>query len=291
MRTGCAFGVPFWRDAMPITRRLTTALAMIALMGGVSAVASCKPNSGVAGGGGSALSKYEAATDIPMGSKDAKVVMVEYASVTCGHCANLNNKVLPEIKEKYVKTGKVRYVYREFPTAPVELAMAGHLVARCAGGEKRDLVIDTIMRQQQELFTQAQGPTGAEQFFKTLAASVGMSDGQLDACLKNEALLKTLADVREAGLAAGVGGTPSIFINGEKFEGPAGREMETPDLAKALDAAIAKAVWVEHFISLKAQCLQLRHRDSMCLCGRMAGTSSFAKCTGRGFSKLGARAR
>ena len=89
--------------------------------------------------------------------------------------------------------------------------------------------------------TQAQGPTGAEQYFKTLAASVGMSDGQFNECLKNEPLLKTLADVREGGIAAGVTGTPTIFINGDKFEGPTGREMETPDVVKALDAAIAKA--------------------------------------------------
>jgi protein-disulfide isomerase len=226
---------------MPMTRRVTTALAMIALTGGLLAVASCKPNSGAAGGGGSALSKYEVATDFPMGSKDAKVVMVEYASVTCPHCANFHNNVLPTIKEKYITPGKVRYVFREFPTPPVELAMAGHLIARCAGGEKRDLVIGTIMRQQQEMVVQAQGPTGAEQYFKTLAASVGMSDSQFSECLKNEAMLKTLADVREGGIAAGVAGTPTIFINGEKYEGPAGREIETPDMVKALDAALAKA--------------------------------------------------
>lgn len=227
---------------MPMTRRFTTAVAMIALTGSILALASCKPGGGgTAGGGGSALSKYEAATDFPVGSKDAKVVMVEYASVTCSHCANLNNNVLPEIKEKYIKTGKVRYVYREFPTPPVELAMAGHLIARCAGGEKRDLIIDTIMRQQQEMVVQAQGPTGAEQYFKTLAASVGMSENQFSECLKNEALLKTLAEVREGGIAAGVAGTPTIFLNGEKFEGPAGREVETPDMIKALDAALAKA--------------------------------------------------
>lgn len=226
---------------MSFTRRMSTAIAMIALTGGLLAVASCKPNGGAAGGGGSALSKYEAATDFPMGSKDAKVVMVEYASVTCPHCANFHNNVLPALKEKYITPGKVRYVFREFPTPPIELAMAGHLIARCAGGEKRDAVISTIMRQQMEMVTQAQGPTGAEQYFKTLAASVGMSDGQFSECLKNEAMLKTLADVREGGIAAGVTGTPTIFINGEKFEGPAGREMETPDLVKALDAAVAKA--------------------------------------------------
>ena len=226
---------------MSITRHMTTAIAMIALTGGLLAITSCKPNGSAAGGGGSALSKYEAATDIPMGSKDAKVVLVEYASVTCGHCANFHNNVLPALKEKYITPGKVRYVFREFPTPPVELAMAGHLIARCAGGDKRDAVISTIMRQQMEMVTQAQGPTGAEQYFKTLAASVGMSDGQFSECLKNEPLLKTLADVREGGITAGVTGTPTIFINGEKFEGPAGREMETGDLVKVLDAAIAKA--------------------------------------------------
>ena len=226
---------------MLLTRRLKNVFAVMALAGGVLALASCNQSGGAAGGGGSALSKHEAASDMPMGSKDAKVVLVEYASVTCGHCANFHANVLPTIKEKFITPGKVRYVFREFPTPPVELAMAGHLIARCAGGEKRDLVISTIMRQQQELVTQAQGPTGAEQYFKTLAASVGMSDGQFDACLKNETLLKTLAEVREGGIGAGVTGTPTIFINGVKFEAPGGREMEPSHLVKALDAALVKA--------------------------------------------------
>ena len=226
---------------MLLNRRLKNAFAVMALAGGVLALASCNQSGGAAGGGGSALSKHEAASDMPMGSKDAKVVLVEYASVTCGHCANFHANVLPIIKEKFITPGKVRYVFREFPTTPVELAMAGHLLARCAGGEKRDLVISTIMRQQQEMVTQAQGPTGAEQYFKTLAASVGMSDGQFDACLKNETLLKTLAEVREGGIGAGVTGTPTIFINGVKFEAPGGREMEPSDLVKALDAALVKA--------------------------------------------------
>jgi protein-disulfide isomerase len=226
---------------MLATRRFSALVASLVLAGGLIAVSGCKPNGGAAGGGGSALSKHEAATDMPIGSKDAKVVLVEYASVTCGHCANFHEKVLPTIKEKYITPGKVRYVFREFPTPPVELAMAGHLIARCAGGEKRDAIIATIMRQQQEMVTQAQGPAGVKQFFMTIAASAGMSETQFDACLKNEPMLKTLADVREGGIAAGVTGTPTIFINGEKFEGPGGREMEPADLVKALDAALTKA--------------------------------------------------
>jgi protein-disulfide isomerase len=226
---------------MLMTRKMTKAVAAFVLAAGLLAAASCNPASNSGAGGGGGLSKYETATDIPLGSKEAKIVMVEYASITCPHCANFHNNVLPTLKEKYITPGKVRYVFREFPTPPVELAMAGHLIARCAGADKRDLVISTIMRQQQDMVTQAQGPTGAEQYFKTLAASVGMSEGQFNACLKNEDLLKTLADVREGGLKAGVTGTPTIFINGTKFEGPGGREMEASDLEKALDAALTKA--------------------------------------------------
>jgi protein-disulfide isomerase len=222
---------------MNISRRLTTTFAVIALTGGLLAISSCKPKGGAAGGGGSALSKYEAATDIPMGSKDAKVVLVEYASVTCGHCATFHETVLPTLKEKYITPGKVRYVFREFPTPPINLAVAGHSIARCAGAGKRDDVISTIMRQQQDMAKQAQGPTGTRQFFLTIAASAGMSEAQFEACLKDEALLKTLVDIQEGGSAAGVTGTPTLFINGERLD--ANPELEA--VTKALDAAIAKA--------------------------------------------------
>lgn len=203
-------------------------------------LSACSPGGGGASGGvpGSAL---ENATDFPVGSKDAKVVMIEYASVTCPHCANFHTQVLPTIKEKYISTGKVRYVFREFPTEPVQLATAGHLLARCAGGEKRDQIIDALMRGQRELFAQAQGPTGAEQALLNIAVSAGMDKAKFDACMANQDILKDLVDIREGGVKAGVQGTPTIFINGEKFEGPTTREMTVDDVTKALDAALAKA--------------------------------------------------
>jgi protein-disulfide isomerase len=209
------------------------------VLGAVLLASACGPTAN--NGSGKAASKFETVTDFPVGSKEAKVVMVEYASITCPHCANFHMTVLPTIKEKYITPGKVRYVFREFPTPPTELAMAGHLVARCAGGDKRDQVIDTLMRQQGDLVTQAQGPTGAKQAFLNIALSVGMNESQFDACMKNEEQLKTLVDVRDGGIEAGVTGTPTIFINGEKFEGPAGREATPEDISKALDAALAKA--------------------------------------------------
>lgn len=226
---------------MQLPVRASKLVTSIALLAATVTMAACNNNAGPPGGGAGALSKYEVASDIAIGSKDAKVVLVEYASVTCPHCANFHNNVLPTLKEKYVTPGKLRVVFREYPTAPVELAMAGHAIARCAGGEKRDLVISTIMRQQMEMVTQAQGPTGAEQYFKTLAASVGMSEQQYKDCLSNEEVLKTLVEVKEGGDKAGVTGTPTFFINGVKFEAPGGREVEAKDMIPVLDAAIAKA--------------------------------------------------
>ena len=213
--------------------------AKLAVVATALALSACSPSAGGKSGGapGSAL---ETATDFPMGSKDAKVVMIEYASITCPHCANFHVNVLPTIKEKYITPGKVRYVFREFPTPPVELATAGHLLARCAGGEKRDQVIDALMRGQIDLVTQAQGPSGAKQALLNVAVSVGMNEGQFDACMANQDQLKILVDVQEGGVKAGVQGTPTIFINGEQYEAPAGREMTADDISKALDAALAK---------------------------------------------------
>ncbi len=203
-------------------------------------LSACSPS---AGGkpAGSPSSALENATDFPMGSKDAKVVMIEYASITCPHCANFHTNVLPTIKEKYITPGNVRYVFREFPTPPVELATAGHLLARCAGGEKRDQIIDALMRGQTDMVTQAQGPSGVRQALLNVAVSAGMNEAQFDACMANQDQLKILVDVQEDGVKAGVTGTPSIFINGEKFEGPGGREMTAEDVSKALDAALTKS--------------------------------------------------
>lgn len=220
---------------LSFTKRAAMASLVIAGMMSFGFVASCKNKSG-------ANSKFEQAFDIPVGSKDAKVVLVEYASVMCPHCATFQHEVLPQIMEKYVKTNKVRYVFREFPTAPVNLAMAGHLMGRCVDPSKREALVDMLMAQQKEIFQAAQGAGGVKQAFVNIAASAGMSEAEFDKCMENKEKLKLLADIHAYGSETDkIDGTPSFFVNGQKIEGPVGREYNFEDISKAIEAELAKA--------------------------------------------------
>lgn len=184
---------------------------------------------------------YELASDLPEGSKDAKVVMVEYASVMCPHCADFQKDIIPQIMENYVKTGKVRYVFREFPTQPVELATAGHLIARCVAKDKREAVISALMSNQKDIFVQAQAGAGVKSLM-TVAASAGMSEADFEKCLSDKEKLKTLEEITQYGSDHDkVTGTPTILINGATYTPPEGKGYEYAEMAKALDAAIAKA--------------------------------------------------
>ena len=115
--------------------------AMIAAVGATLALAAC-------GGGGTSA---PAEGDMAKGAgEDAAVTVVEYASVTCGVCAAWNEQVKPEFEERYVDNNRVRFVFRELPTAPQDIAVAGFLLARCAGEDRYFEVVDQIMRSQRE---------------------------------------------------------------------------------------------------------------------------------------------
>ncbi|HMP61919.1 MAG TPA: thioredoxin domain-containing protein, partial [Phenylobacterium sp.] len=91
--------------------------------------------------------------DMTLGDPNAPVKMIEYASLSCVHCATFNNDVFPTLKTKYIDTGKVHYTFREFLTPPVEVAAAGFLLARCAGEDRYFEVVDAIFHSQREMFT------------------------------------------------------------------------------------------------------------------------------------------
>jgi protein-disulfide isomerase len=171
------------------------------------------------------------ADDMSMGNPQAKVTVIEYASASCPHCAEFNNEVFPAFKAKYIDSGKIRYVFREYLTPPVEVAASGFLIARCAGKDKYFNVLDAIYRGQQQMYQ-----TG--DFRGTLlriAESAGLSEQQFDACTTDEAALKALgARADKAVKEDGITGTPTFVVNGKKMDEGAA------SLAK-LDAAIAAA--------------------------------------------------
>lgn len=199
------------------SRRLVLVAAMVSGL----ALAGC--NKGGASG--------PAVGDMSMGDPNAPVKMVEYASVTCSHCARFGMEVFPEFKAKYVDTGQVYYTLKEFLTPPIEVATAGFLVARCAGEDKYFSVINTLFRTQGEMFASGDLRGG----LLRVAQSAGMTEEQFNACIMDEEALVALdARVRQA-LRDDISATPTFVINGKRIKGGAATMAE-------LDAAVAEAL-------------------------------------------------
>jgi protein-disulfide isomerase len=197
-------------------------LLLIAAAGASLALAGCSK-----GGGAGAAS----ADDMTLGDPNAKVKVVEYASVTCSHCAAFNETTFPAFKTKYIDTGKVHYTFKEFLTPPEQVAAAGFLVARCAGKDKYFTVIDALFRGQQEMFQSGDMRGG----LLRVAQSAGMTEEQFNACVADEAALTALNErVDKAIRQDGIQATPTFVVNGKK--------IKEGDISIAeLDAAIAEA--------------------------------------------------
>ena len=157
-------------------------------------------------------SAYEVAGDHALGKADAPITIVEYASVTCPHCADWTLNVFPHVRTKYIDTGKVRYVFREFPTPPADLAMVGHLIANCAPDEKYFEVLHVQFKRQRQIL----GSSDIKGEYVNLAKSAGMSEADFETCMSNETEIARLNDVIRGGVDAGVTGTPTFFVNGKK---------------------------------------------------------------------------
>jgi len=172
--------------------------------------------------------------DMAIGAEDAPVTIVEYASVTCPHCATFHETVYPQIKQKYVDTGRVRFVFREFPTPPATLAVAGFMVARCAA-EKTDksayfAVLDNLFRTQ---MTWAFGDDPRGELLK-IAAQAGMDEQAFTQCLERKDILAGINEKVENGAEEyEISGTPSFIIDGEKM-----RLATFEDFEQAIDARL-----------------------------------------------------
>ncbi len=167
--------------------------------------------------------------DRTLGSATAPVTLTVYLSTTCGHCAAWHNNDFPAFKARWVDTGKVRVAFRDLPTSPSDVAVAGAVIARCAPEEKYDVVLDALFRTQARLYAQPGRPQRETviRWLATGGAAAGLTREQMTACLTTEAAFAEVEARADQSFADGVNGTPSFFVNGQR----------TPDTMPAWDVA------------------------------------------------------
>ena len=160
-------------------------------------------------------------TDHVLGDPKAPITLIEYASFTCPHCAHFHTQVLPELKKKWIDTGKVKLVYRDFPLDQVATKAAQ--IAECAPNDRYFGVIDLIFRGQPQ-WAASQDPIA--ELAKPLRIA-GMGENEIKACLANEAMSNAVISDYKTGEALGVNSTPTLIINGQLY--PGARSVEELD--------------------------------------------------------------
>lgn len=155
----------------------------------------------------------EALPDMSMGKSGAPVTVVEYASMTCPHCAEFDIDTFPAFKKKYIDTGKVYYILREFPFDP--RAEAGFMLARCSK-DKYFAMVDLLFHQQDHWVM----ADDAKAALLQLSKLAGFTQESFTACLTDQKLLDQIRAVKNrAEKDFGVNATPTFFINGKKYPG------------------------------------------------------------------------
>ncbi len=167
--------------------------------------------------------------DVVLGSDKAPVTVIEYASMTCPHCAHFSATTFPELKKRYIDTGKVRFIFREFPLD--RLAAAGFMLARCAdkeGGSQRYMaVVETLFAKQDDWIVKDPVPA-----LRDIAKQFGFTEQSFKACLTNQKVLDNIEAVRDHAFnKLGVNSTPTFFINGKKLVG----DVTIEDMAKEIN--------------------------------------------------------
>jgi len=202
---------------------LFTAVASLALAPGAALL--------VGSAGARAEDAPVSETDRILGSPEAPITIIEYASMTCPHCASFHADTLPTIKKNWIETGRARLVYRDFPLDGLALRAAA--LASCVEGDRYFSFVDTLFRGQQT-WARAQDPLGA---LAKIARLAGMNQETFDSCVGDNATLDRLLQQRvEATEAFDIQSTPSFIVNGKKIEGA----RTTQQFEQVLEAADPK---------------------------------------------------
>lgn len=172
--------------------------------------------------------------DMVLGSADAPVEMIEYASFTCPHCARFHADVWPQLKADYIDTGKVKFVYREVYFD--RFGLWASMIARCAG-ETRFFAFTELLYEEQRNWAGSSDPQAVIDNLRKLAKTAGMTDETLDSCMSDADQAQALVGWYQANAERdGIDSTPSFVIAGEKYS-----NMTYAELQAILDEKLADA--------------------------------------------------
>ena len=199
------------------TRRTFATASTLAGLAALAALSLLDPMDGVMAQGAAAgsVAKPVSLPDMALGLAKAPVAIVEYASMSCPHCAGFEQNVFPMLKSKYIDTGKVRFVFREFPLDVK--AVAASMLARCIAGDdagKYFGAVEALFKAQDQLMEHTTDIL--KQIGKQLA---GMREAAVETCVRDQMLDKLKADQKYAFETLKVDATPTFFVNGEKLRG------------------------------------------------------------------------
>ena len=179
---------------------------------------------------------YTAAPDDhTLGSADAPVDMIIYASVTCGHCSDWFTNHWPTLKTDYIETGKVRVIFREFPTAPVGLAMSGFLIANCAANNGFFESIEHQMQTQKDIFKRVEAGDGRQAYTEIAEKAGIIGEEALLACFNEQAHEDRLNRALDRARASNTDSVPAFYINGERYRD----DMSAEGLALKMNSLIS----------------------------------------------------
>jgi protein-disulfide isomerase len=205
-----------------------SALALAAGLGGIAALTSAPAKAQTVPMAD--LLKPPPLGDRSLGKDDAPVTIIEYASMTCPHCAHFHENTYPELKKRYIDTGKVRFIFREFPLD--SLAAGAAMLARCADKDKYFALIETFFHTQRTWAVEKPIPP-----LMAIAKQAGFTEQSFNTCLSDQKMLDQMqAEQKRASEKFGVNSTPTIFVNGRKLGGGA----TIDDLAKVIDPLLPK---------------------------------------------------
>jgi len=181
----------------------------------------------------------EAPDDHVLGADTAPITMIVWASVTCPHCSDWFTNEWPSIKKELIEPGKMRFVFRELPTAPAQLAMVGFMMAQCAPEDDYFSLIEYQMENQKKIFEAAEKGEARAEYDKIGKLAGLETEADIQACLANQDKLAHIHVNNDRANGAGLSGVPAFYINGESYKGKQDAETLVTLISKMHDKGLS----------------------------------------------------